>query len=93
LELAQHLTGWGRIHIVDRLAATRDERIKAWLLRDGCRNDIMDEYTALICAKTGDLVTALRTSNPDLPLMKGAGAILAALIRGGPAEGFEGYSD
>lgn len=25
--------------------------------------------------------------------MKGAGAILAALIRGGPAEGIEGYSD
>jgi hypothetical protein len=92
-ELAQHVTGWGRIHTVERLAATRDERIKAWLLREGCRNDIMDEYTALICAKTGDLVTALRAPNPDQALMNGAGAILAALIRGGPAEGIEGYAD
>jgi hypothetical protein len=43
----------------------------------------MDEYTALICAMTRDLVTALRASNPDQALMKGAGAILAALIRVG----------
>ena len=52
-ELGQHVTGWGRIHVVERLRATQNEQIKAWLLRDGCRNDIMDEYTALICAKTG----------------------------------------
>ncbi len=91
--LAQNVTGWGRIHVVERLAATRDEQIKSWLLREGCRNDIMDEYTALVCAKSGELVSALRSANPDEALTKGAGAILAALIRGGPAEGIEGYSD
>lgn len=92
-ELARHVTGWGRIHIIERLAATDDDGIKAWLLREGCRNDIMDEYTALICATTGDLLTALRGSDPDQPLMKGGGAILAALIRGGPAPGIEAYAD
>ena len=92
-ELAQSVTGWGRIHVVERLAAARDDRIKSWLLREGCRNDIMDEYTALVCAKGGDLVSALRAANPDHALLKGAGGILAALIRGGPAEGVESYSD
>lgn len=93
-QLAQSVTGWGRIHIVERLADTRDDRIKAWLLREGCRNSIMNEYTALICAKTGDLVTVLRTTNPDAPLLKGAGTILDALMgRGGPAEGIESYAD
>ena len=92
-DLAQHVTGWGRIHIVERLVDTRDARIKAWLLREGCRNDIMDEYTALICAQVGDLVTALQGSDPDPALIRGAGAILSALIRGGPAEGMEGYAD
>ena len=93
-QLAQSVTGWGRIHIVERLADTRDDRIKAWLLREGCRNSIMNEYTALICAKTGDLVTVLRTTQPDAALLKGAGTILDALMgRGGPAEGIESYPD
>lgn len=92
-QLAQNVTGWGRIHVVERLAATSNDRIKSWLLREGCRNDIMDEYTALVCAKSGELVSALRSGNPDEALMKGVGAILAALARGGPAEGMEGYSD
>ena len=92
-DLAQHVTGWGRVHLVERLASTADERIKAWLLRDGCRNDIMDEYTALVCARSGDLIGALGVPDPDAALIKGAGAILAALIRGGPAEGIEAYGD
>jgi len=92
-DLAQHVTGWGRIHIIERLASTADERIKAWLLRTGFRNDIMDEYTALICANTGDLIGALRQQDADDSLLKGAGGIIAALIRGGPAEGIEAYAD
>jgi hypothetical protein len=92
-ELAQHVTGWGRIQLIERLASTNDERIKAWLLRTGCRNDIMDEYTALICARTGSLVDALRQLDADKELVKGAGAIIAALIRGGPAEGIEAYAE
>jgi hypothetical protein len=94
-ELAQHVTGWGRIHIVERLAKTKDEQIKAWLLRQGYRNDIMFEYTALICATTGDLITALHSPQPDDALLAGAGDILAALIagRGGPASGIGEYPD
>jgi hypothetical protein len=66
------ITGWGRIQIIERLAETKDEQIRAWMLRDGYRNDIMEEYTALTCAKTGNLVAALRQPEPDGKLLKGA---------------------
>ena len=94
--LACLVKGWGRIHIVERLAETEDEQIKAWMLREGYRNDIMYEYTALICARTGELLSALRRPEPDEKLLRGAGAILAALIvgcGGGPFDGIEAYPD
>lgn len=93
--LACLVTGWGRIQIIERLAETKDEQIKAWMLRDGYRNDIMEEYTALTCVRTGDLLVALRQPEPDEKLLKGAGSILTALMRGrgGPAEGMESYAD
>lgn len=93
--LACLVTGWGRIQIIERLAETKDEQIKAWMLREGYQNEIMQEYTALICAKTGDLLPALRRPEPDEKLLKGAGSVLTALIRGrgGPTEGIEAYPD
>ena len=54
-ELAQHVDGWGRIEVVGRLASTRDPEIKAWMLREGFRNDIMNEYLAYTCASAGGL--------------------------------------
>jgi hypothetical protein len=94
-ELGKYVTGWGRIHIVERLFGTDDERIKTWLLREGYRNDIMTEYTALTCARTGGLLEALRRSEDDEQLLKNAGEILGALIcgRGAPAEGMEAYPE
>jgi hypothetical protein len=94
-ELVQHVTGWGRIQIVERLGSAKDPRLKAWLLREGYKNDVMYEYTALTCAVTGELLAALRADHADAALLAGAGEILDALIRGrgGPAAGIEGYPD
>lgn len=93
--LACLVSGWGRIHIIERLNETRDEQIKAWLLREGYKNDIMYEYTALLCARTGELLPALRGREPDDKLLTGAGSILTTLIagRGGPSDGIEAYED
>lgn len=93
--LACLVTGWGRIQIIERLTETKDEQIKSWMLREGYENDIMHEYTALICAKTGDLLSALRKHDPDDKLLKGAGSLLTALIRGrgGPSEGIDAYQE
>ena len=92
-ELARKVRGWGRIHAVERLAATKDPRIKDWLLREGFRNTVMDEYLAGICARAGDLPAALDQEEPDDGLLDAAGAIVEALIRGGPAEDLDDYED
>ncbi|BCB74623.1 hypothetical protein GCM10022251_75190 [Phytohabitans flavus] len=90
-DLAARVAGWGRIQTVRRLAGTQDPQIKAWLLRHGFRNRIMDEYLAHLAATTGDLLSALTTPPVDDELLDGAGDILAALCLGGPAKDITDY--
>lgn len=91
--LARNVTGWGRIHVVERLAATEKPEIKAWLLREGFRNTVMHEYLAYTCATAGGLLSALSEDDVDRELLTAAGEILEALINGGPAENIDDYSD
>ncbi|HEX5727530.1 MAG TPA: hypothetical protein VFX98_18805, partial [Longimicrobiaceae bacterium] len=95
LELGQNVSGWGRVHVVERLADTRDDQVRAWLLREGYRNEVMWEYTALACAQGGDLAGALRLPDPDDALLRGAGDLLSTLVagRGGPAAGIGDYPE
>jgi hypothetical protein len=92
--LAKQVHGWGRIHVVERLAATANPDIKAWLLREGYKNSVMHGYLAYPCATGGDLLNALRKENPDEALLKGAGDILTTLAGGGgPGELISAYAD
>lgn len=90
-DLARRVSGWGRVQTVRRLAGTQDPQIKAWLLRDGFRNRIMDEYLAHVAATTGGLYAALSAPPVDDELLDGAGDILTALDLGGPAEDITDY--
>ncbi|MGJ6962247.1 hypothetical protein ACSDR0_10090 [Streptosporangium sp. G11] len=92
-ELARRVRGWGRIHAVERLKGCDDPQIKDWLLRDGFRNGIMNEYLAHLAATTGDLYSALLEPDVDDALLDGAAGILAALALGGPAEDMGDYAD
>jgi hypothetical protein len=92
-DLAKHVHGWGRIECVDRLAGTRDPAIQDWILRDGFRNAVMDEYLAYTAATVGGLLEALRGENVDRELLTAAGDILQALIEGGPREDMDDYTD
>jgi hypothetical protein len=91
--LAQKVHGWGRVQVVERLDATRNAAIRAWMLRDGFRNDIMDEYLAGICAGTGNLHVALSANEVDGALLDGAAGIIKALLCGGPADSIEDYPE
>lgn len=93
MELANTVNGWGRVHIVERLAGTSDPQVKSWLLRGGFRNSIMAEYTAHIAATTGELESALAADDVDDPLIDAAAEIISALINGGPAEDIYDYAD
>lgn len=93
-DLARRVTGWGRIHAVERLASAADPEIQAWLLRDGFRNDVMYEYLACIAATTGHLYEALLDPAADQELVTSAGEILATLsFLGGPAKDMRHYPD
>jgi hypothetical protein len=93
-EVARRVEGWGRIHAVERLAGSTTPEIRAWLLRGGFRNGVMDEYLAYIAATTGHLYEALLDPAPDRELLTGAGGILAALSDlGGPAKDMRHYPD
>jgi hypothetical protein len=91
--LARNVNGWGRIHVVERLAQTHNPEIKDWLLRDGYRNSVMYEYLAYTCATAGGLLSALSEETVDRELLTSAGEILAALVAGGPAENIDDYED
>ena len=93
-DVARRVTGWGRIHAVERLARTADPEIRAWLLRDGFRNGVMYEYLACIAATAGRLYDALLDPAPDRELVISAGEILATLsLLGGPAKDMRDYPD
>lgn len=91
-QLARRLRGWGRIHCVEQLATTQDERIKDWILREGFRNCVMVEYLAWTAAVAGDLVGVLR-DDPDRDQLTAAGEILTALLTEGPASDIGTYLD
>ena len=91
--LAQNVFGWGRIHIVERLADTEAPNIQNWLLREGYRNEVMYEYLAYTCATAGKLLKQLEASAIDNELFVAAGELLRAMRVGGPAESLEDYDD
>jgi hypothetical protein len=91
--LAGNVNGWGRIHVVERLAQTDNPEIKNWLLREGYRNSVMYEYLAYTCAVAGGLLSALSEDMVDRELLTSAGEIFAALIAGGPVENIDDYED
>ena len=92
-ELAKNVSGWGRIHLVERLSETTDPKIKDWLLREGFRNSVEYGYLAATCARAGNLLAALTVDHADRDLLTAAGDILESLIAGGPAEGIDDYED
>ncbi|MFC9778393.1 limonene hydroxylase [Paenibacillus chitinolyticus] len=89
-ELAKNVNGWGKIHLVERLEPNTPE-IKAWLLRHGCQNSVMNEYLACICARNGELHEAISVDRVDRDLFEGATDIIQALLYGGPAEDIDDY--
>ena len=92
-ELAKHVNGWGRIHLVERLAKTEDPEVKNWLLRDGYKNSVLYEYLAYPCAVGGGLLAALEGGEVDDELLLSAAEIIQALIVGGPAQNMDDYED
>ncbi|MEW6279556.1 MAG: hypothetical protein AB1758_13085 [Candidatus Eremiobacterota bacterium] len=93
--LARRVNGWGKIHLVERLAEHAEDRpdLARWLLEEGCENWVMPEYLAYLCATHGRLPEALQAADPGRKLLDGACLILGALLEGGPAEDIDDYAE
>ena len=91
--LARRVEGWGRVHLVDRLAGATDPGLREWLLREGFRNDVDDSYTAVVAAQTGGLADAL-AGDPDDELLLAAADLLRTLVSETvPVRGMPDYAD
>lgn len=96
--MARGLQGWGKVHLVERICDVLEEseggheEVRAWLLREGCENNVLPEYVACRCAIGGDLHRALAASAPDEALLDGASTIFEALMNDeGPSEDMTDY--
>lgn len=81
LEMAENVTGWGRIHLVNRLVKINKNKVKDFLLRKGCINDIMPEYSACSIAGAVKLAERLKTGGLSREEYIGAGTIIKGLIQ------------
>lgn len=57
-DLAQQVSGWGRIHCIHRLKDSALPEVRYWLLHGGYQNGIMTEEVAFIAATAGGLRAA-----------------------------------
>ena len=91
-QIAKKVDGWGKIHIVERLAKMElPNTVKTWLIIDGYKNSIMYEYLAYTCAVNGDLHDFLKQERVENSIFKASAEIIDALIAGGPAEDISHY--
>ncbi|PWW64736.1 hypothetical protein DFQ13_103710 [Actinokineospora spheciospongiae] len=93
LRLADAVTGWGRIGVVERFGPGAGPGVRDWLLRGGFRNAVLDAYLAHRAATVGDLAAALSAPAVDGELLTAACDIVCALLDGGPAATIDDYAD
>jgi hypothetical protein len=95
--MARGVRGWGKVHLVERICDVLEETegyddVRAWLLREGCDNEVLPEYLACRCAVGGRLHEALAGSAPDEALLDGASLIIESLLsEDGPGESMSDY--
>ena len=92
-EIGRHVTGWGRVEVVHRLYDSQLPDVRAWLLRDGFRNDVDLGYTAALVAIGCNLARALEVDE-DEALVDAATAIIGSMSEtGGPGLTLASYPD
>lgn len=89
--LAQKVHGWGRVHAVKYLEPIGEE-IKAWLLKEGVKNDVMPDYSALEVFNKADVREILKEELTN-DVFDSVVLIIDSLLSEGPVSGISAVED
>ncbi|MEV5970296.1 hypothetical protein [Streptomyces sp. NPDC051921] len=76
LWLAERVTGWGRVHVVEALCRLDDPAARPWLLRRACDGDFLNGYFAGKVATVARLHDALAALDTDSEMVDHVGRLL-----------------
>lgn len=76
LWLAERVTGWGRVYVVEALCRLDDPAARPWLLRRACDGDFLNGYFAGTVAKVARLHEALADLDTDSEMVDHLGRLL-----------------
>ncbi|CAL9580795.1 hypothetical protein [Streptomyces sp. enrichment culture] len=76
LWLAERVTGWGRVYVVETLCRLDDPPIRPWLLRRACDGDLLNGYFAGTVATVAELHEALADLGTDSEMVDHVGRLL-----------------
>ncbi|WP_254390412.1 hypothetical protein [Streptomyces sp. AC550_RSS872] len=79
LWLADRVTGWGRVYVVEALCRLDDPAVRLWLLRRACDGDFLNAYFAGRVAETTDLHEVLIEPCVDDEIADHSGRLLLVL--------------
>ena len=91
-EMAQKLTGWGKINVVEAMKADNREK-KEWLLCHGCKNTVLYAYLGYECAMKSDMYERLQIGNFSSEEFAGASDIMSGLLDEGPCQGISALEE
>ncbi|TDV56261.1 hypothetical protein [Actinophytocola oryzae] len=74
--LGQRVTGWGRVHVIEKLCGRGGSTSRGWLLRNACDGDFLNAYFAGQVATATHLHEAITGTDIDDDLVDHTGRVL-----------------
>ena len=93
IRLSKFVKGWGKIYMVNTIVSydsTLNQETRDWLLLEGFKNGVMDQYLALSCASTGHLDEFLKRQTLSDKELTSIASLIIALLDEGPVSGISG---
>ncbi|MCX5065474.1 hypothetical protein OOJ91_06230 [Micromonospora lupini] len=79
LWLAERVTGWGRVYVVESLCKVGSTGSRSWMLRRACDGDYLNRYFAGEVATAAHLHEAITAANPDREVIDHTGLLLTMM--------------
>jgi hypothetical protein len=79
LWLADRVTGWGRVYVVEALCRLQDPVARPWLLRRACDGDFLNGYFAGKVAQTAGLHEAIAEPSAEADIADHTGRLLLVM--------------